>query len=150
SSNAASGSSSCVRRWCSAPKGYDVVSYAKPSRAATAASTRSPSRTTSGPMPSPGMTAIRRVPLMVTPLAPTARSGRKVEPVLDRHPRAHRRAEARRGAEAPRLHLRHHVLEHLGREPVGVEVRKIAECGAAVLLDEHRDVQADRAGHVHP
>ena len=54
---AESGSVSPVFKYRSPPKSYGVVASLKPSFAATAVSTFRPSRTTSGPVPSPGTTA---------------------------------------------------------------------------------------------
>src|SRR5438270_6066944 len=66
SSSTWSGSVSPVRRYRSPPRSYVTASTENPSE--TASSTFSPSATTSGPVPSPGVTAIRyERPTLVEP-----------------------------------------------------------------------------------
>src|SRR5690242_8325830 len=106
--------------------------------AATRSSTRRPSRTTSGPMPSPGMTAMRLVAMVSFAMLPAngpERSGMRVDHVLDRDPRAYGVSEPRRRSESPRQGAVHHSSHDHGGEAIGTQVGKVAQRRPAALVD---------------
>src|SRR5262245_66136945 len=111
----------------------------KPSIDATRSSTRSPSRTTSGPMPSPGTTAIGYDWLMSVLSHGCAAAGRlRDELEFQADPDRMRRPELDGRSESPGGHCTQEASDLPFRERRGREPRKVIDDRTALLVEEQR------------